>query len=246
MTVDDVFLGRVGHDLRGELATMVAGVHYLLRYEAGLGETGRQMLERVDGAGKRLKKLLDELEDASWIEGPGERRPARDALSVSGLLHEALASLERSASAREVTVGVSLPADLPDIEGDAELCVAAFEHELDFAIARTPRGGAVSVVAALGAATPAEEGSVVVTMTDAGRPLDEALLARLFEPFVEREALPPAEPGARRRERLGLGLAIARGILAAHGGSLAAAPAPGGQGLRLTSRWQAAPRSRAT
>ena len=44
MAIDDVFLGRVGHDLRGELATMVAGIHYLMRYEAGVSDTGRRSL----------------------------------------------------------------------------------------------------------------------------------------------------------------------------------------------------------
>ena len=38
---DDEFLSNVGHDLRGELATVVAGVHYLLRYEADLGDSAR-------------------------------------------------------------------------------------------------------------------------------------------------------------------------------------------------------------
>src|SRR4051812_17857126 len=67
MTVDDTFLSRVGHDLRGELATMVTGVHYVLRYEPSLGEASRQMLTRVQGAGQRLRRLLDELDDAVWI-----------------------------------------------------------------------------------------------------------------------------------------------------------------------------------
>src|SRR5262245_1970943 len=66
---EEAFLGRVGHDLRGELATMVAGIHYLMRYERGLSDAGKQMLERVNGAGGRLRRLLDELEHAAWIKG---------------------------------------------------------------------------------------------------------------------------------------------------------------------------------
>jgi two-component system, OmpR family, sensor kinase len=236
MTGEDVILTRAGHDLRGELATMVTGVHYLLRYEAGLGEAGRQMLERIDGAGKRLGRLLDELELAVWIEGrsaitPGDApRPPGDLVvepyRLGPLVQGALRRLERSIAQRSVTVRADLPDDLPELEGDAELLGTAVEYVLDFAIARSPGR---AVVASAGAAHPAE-----LCVIDEGGPVDAAVRARLLEPFAEKEVIPRPEPGARRRERLGLGLAIARGIFAAHGGGLVVAPAPGGQGLALT------------
>jgi two-component system, OmpR family, sensor kinase len=224
MTGDEVILPRATHDLRGELATMVTGVHYLMRYEGGVGDSGKQMLERVNGAGKRLGRLIDELEQAAWIGGQPAGALVIEPLRLGPLVQGALGRLERSITDRRVTVRAELPGDLPELDGDAELLGAALEHVLDFAVARSP-GRAVGVVA-LGAAR--------LSVTDEGGAVDAGVLGRLFDPFVEKEILPRPEPGARRRERLGLGLAIARGIFAAHGGGLAAGLAPGGQGIVLS------------
>jgi two-component system OmpR family sensor kinase len=230
MPVDDVFLSRVTHDLRGELATMVAGTHYLLRYEGGVGETGKQMLERVNGAGQRLRKLLDELELSVWIEAPKALADAitPEAGRLQPLVEAALGRLERSIAQRAVTMETELPDDLPELTGDLELLGMAVELVVDFAVARSPKH-AVRVVAAAGGG-----GAPVLHVEDEGGPVDAAALARIFEPFAERELVPKPEPGARRRERLGLGLAIARGILVAHGGGLGAALTPDGGGIALT------------
>jgi K+-sensing histidine kinase KdpD len=227
MPSDDVFLSRVTHDLRGELSTMVAGVHYLLRYEAGLGTAGRQMLERVNGAGQRLRRLLDELELSVWIEGAPagvtlELYPCRLDLA----LQAAVGRLEGTLAQRRATVDLAVPADLPEVQADPELLGAALEHTLDFAVARSP-GRAVQVAGAL------LEGAPVLRITDAGGPVEAAALERIFEPFVERDLVPRAEPGTRRRERLGLGLSVARGIAAAHGAALTAASTAAGVELTL-------------
>jgi two-component system, OmpR family, sensor kinase len=247
MPDEDAFLNRVGHDLRGELATVVAGVHYLMRYETGLGEPGKQMLERVNGAGNRLRRLLDELELATWIEGrlplpAGGPSPERGAAQLvtepcrlSMLVEAALGRIERSVAQRRVTVHADLPADVPadlaEIDGDPELLGAAVEYLLDFAVARSP--GRSVEVRAVGPAT--------LSIADEGGPVAAAVLARLFEPFAEKELIPRPEPGARRRDRLGLGLAIARGIFGAHGGSLTASASDRGLTLTATLRRDGAP-----
>ena len=109
-TVDEVFLSRVGHDLRGELATMVAGVHYLLRYEANLGPTARQMLERVNGAGQRLKRLLDELDNAAWISGGDAGSLLVEPVALAAVVQAALVRLAPLAASREVKIDAQLPA----------------------------------------------------------------------------------------------------------------------------------------
>jgi len=224
MAEADVILTRAGHDLRGELATMVTGVHYLMRYEPGLGDTAKQMLERVDGAGKRLSRLLDELELSAWIDGCPPGTLVVEPFRIGPLVEGALSRLAPTIAQRGVTVQADLPADLPERTGDAELLGKAVEHMLDFVIARSP-GRAIHVRAT---------GPAVVSLGDEGGPVDDAALARLFVPFAEKDLIPRPEPGARRRERLGLGLAIARGIFAAHGGNTSAALAPDGRGIELS------------
>lgn len=227
MAADDVFLSRVTHDLRGELATMVAGIHYLLRYEAGVGAAGKQMLERVNGAGQRLRRLLDEMELASWIEGaPANAQLAAEPGRLDLQVQAALGRLERAIAQRGVTVALDVPDEPPEIVVDPELFGVALEHALDFAIARSP-GKTVRV------ACEAHLGVPTLRIADQGGAVDPAALARIFEPFAEKDLVPRPEPGARRRERLGLGLAIARGVVAAHGGSLTATGMPDGVALTL-------------
>ena len=225
-TVDEVFLSRVGHDLRGELATMVAGVHYLLRYEPELSPTARQMLERVNGAGQRLKRLLDELDNAAWISGGDSRSLLFEPVAPAAVVQAALVRLTSLVASREAVIDAHLPADLPEIEADPDLLGIAFEYVIDFALTRSSRRSIHLSVEILG-------GVPVLEVRDEGGPVEVSLLDRLLEPFVEKEVIPRTEPGQRRRERLGLGLSIAQGILQAHGGGLRASPALSGDGIVL-------------
>jgi K+-sensing histidine kinase KdpD len=180
------------------------------------------MLERVNGAGGRLRKLLDELELVVWING-GRAPPGVEPCSLGALVEGALGKIERAIAQRNVVVRREVPLGLPAFEGDAELLGAALEYTLDFAVARSG-GRSIDVVAT----SPS-----TLVVTDEGGGADSAVLGRLFEPFIEKELIPRPEPGARRRDRLGLGLAIARGIFVAHGGGIDAKVAPDGRGITL-------------
>ena len=230
MDLDDDFFARVGHDLRGELATMLAGVHYLLRYEKRLEPGTRDMLERVRGAGERLRHLLDEFDHAVWLRVDPRRPMSIEPLDAAELAQSAAGRLEPAAAARGVRLLLELPAgeQAAPVEGDAELLAVALDYVLGFAILRS-RDQAVRIE------VTARDGAAAAVVTDEGGAPSPEAMAHLLEPFRERDAIWPDPVVPRRRERLGLGLAIARGILEAHGGSLtvgvepegaAAAPAP--------------------
>lgn len=222
---DDIFLSRVTHDLRGELATMIAGIHYLQRYEPGLTGAGRQMLDRVNGAGQRQRRLLDELELAGWIGGgPSRAALAPEACRLEPLVQAALGRIEAAVAQSGASLEVDIPTDLPELTADPELLGVAVEFMLDFAVARS-RGRTVRVAAAV------EDGALLLRVLDEGGAVDDATIARLFEPFYEKELIARPQPGTRRRDRLGLGLAVAQGILVAHRGALSGAAAGGGISL---------------
>lgn len=219
---DDVFLSRVTHDLRGELSTVIAGVHYLLRYEPSVSPAGRQMLDRVSGAGQRLRRLLDELELSAWIDGTKPPISAvAEPCAPEALVRAAAGRVERAAAGRGVIIEIGAPPDLPEITVDREVFGAAVEMVIDFAASRSPDRKVVVSLARAGA-------SVEVRVSDEGGAAPAEAMARIFEPFAEKDLVPRPAPGGRRRERLGLGLAIARGVAAAFGGALTAASSPAG------------------
>jgi K+-sensing histidine kinase KdpD len=226
MAVDEAFFSRVGHDLRGELATILAGVHFVLRYDKALSGTSRQMLERVDGASQRLRRLLDELGHAAWAVGDERPEvPPPEPYDVGEVLRNVLGSLKPFADAKGVSLALDLPDGLGDLRGDAELIGVALGQALDFTIARSA-GASVSIDARRSG------DAIEIAFADRGGAMPADCAAMLGEPFAEKDAIPRAESGPRLRERLGLGLAIARGILRAQGGDLRVEPAD--EGLTLT------------
>lgn len=222
MWMDDDFFAHVGHDLRGELATMLAGVHYVLRYEKDVGAGSRDMLERVRGAGERLKRLLEEFDNAIWLRADANRPLSLAPYDPSELARRAMGQLEAAASARGVRVSLDPEAtdDAMILEGDVELLRLALEYVLGFAITRS-RDQPVRM------RVTTADGAPAVTVGDEAGPVSPELLAQLLDPFGERSAVPADPVAPRRRERLGLGLAIARGIFRAHGGGLTVELSPG-------------------
>ena len=224
MSYDEAYFGRVGHDLRGELATMLAGVHYLLRYETSLGGTAREMLERVNGAGQRLKRLLGEFDNSIWLDPDRKHELFIEPYQLDKLCASAIERVAHAAVSRSVTPSCEVPAGL-ELRGMADALVVALEYVLELAILRS-RGGRVLITGTM------EGGVGAVTIIDEGGGVPEDRLARLLEPFVEKEIIRRDDAASKRRERLGLGLAIARGILQAHGGELQVENMPDDTGLR--------------
>jgi signal transduction histidine kinase len=222
----DAVFRRLEHDLRGELATMLAGVHFVLRYVPAVGDDGRRMLDRVRSAGERLTRLLDELGHAAWATGADPRWLALERCELGAVVAGAVAASSARAAAREVTVDVAPIAEHP-IDADPELLREALAYVVEAAVLRTRAGGRVVVAVR---ATPDEHLEVLVR--DEGGPVPADMLARAFEPFVSRELA--QREGPRSRDTLGLGLAIARGVLRAHGGDARATAWDGGLAITAT------------
>jgi K+-sensing histidine kinase KdpD len=216
----DAFFRRVEHDLRGELATMLAGVHFVVRYVPALGDDGRRMLDRVKGAGERLTRLLDELGHAAWATGADRRWLAIEPCELGAIVAGAVAASSARAADRGVAIDVEPIPDHP-LEADPELLRDALGFVVETAVLRSKAEGRVGV-----AVRATEEGRTAIVVRDEGGALPPDALGRVLEPFVGRELA--QREGPRTRDTLGLGLSIAAGVLRAHGGSLHAAPTPTG------------------
>ncbi len=210
----DEVLGAVSHDLRGPLNAILLQAQVLARRVSGPEVAG------ITEAVRRADRLIDDLLLAAKLEGgtlPLDRRKE----SVASLLNET-AELHRAlATHKHQSLTVAAPSGDCSVSADRHRIVQLLSNLLGNAIKFTPEGGTISISAAQ------RPGSVVVEVADSGPGIRREDLPRVFDRFWQ--AAGGHAGGA------GLGLAIAKGIAEAHGGSLAVDSGPG-RGATFTLR----------
>lgn len=220
-------LATVSHDLRTPLAS-ITGAATTLR---GSGvELGPQVREELLGSiveqADRLERLVANLLDMTRVEGMVA--PSCDWVPLDELIGAALTRLEGRLGDRPVSVDVS--PDLPLAFVDPILFEQVLVNLLENAERYTPAGSPIDIVAASGPR------AITLTVSDRGPGIPEHALATIFEKFVR--VAPASTPGA------GLGLAICRGIVHAHGGTIRASNrADGGAIFEVTLPRAEPPRS---
>src|SRR5579875_529816 len=205
------FLTRLSHELRTPLTAIRGYATSLLQPDVTWDADSQQrFLARIATESARLGRLVDDLLDFSAIE-LGILRLQPDWCDLSLVLEAAAACLppERSAA-----VGISCAPGLPVVWADHDRLEQVFVNLLGNAFAHNPPGTAVRV-----RAEPAGAGMVAVTVADDGVGLPPEVAAAPFEPRRGRRT---------RSAGAGLGLSIARGIVAAHGGRIDVRPADAG------------------
>jgi signal transduction histidine kinase len=200
------------HDLRTPLANMQAMLEAL---EDGLAEP-EHYLPALRDQTQTLAKLVDDLFELARIDAGVLTLELRDA-QLSGLVHSCLQGLEAEAQAR----GVHLTADL---DGAVTVLCAPEKVErillnlLTNSLRHTPADGSVAVV------VEPRQDEVQVTVEDTGAGLGPDSEQRIFERFWRGDRARSSTRGGGA----GLGLAIARGLVEAHGGRIWAENRPGG------------------
>jgi signal transduction histidine kinase len=205
---DDV-LAIVSHDLRNPLHTIVLSASYLAEvFLSDLPEAALQQTQIIRRAVDRANGLIQDLLDVSRIEAGGFSVSA-EPVAPSILLSDAHEAMTPTATAAQVTLICEAADDLPDVMGDRERMQQVFSNLIGNAVKFTPAGGTVEVTA-----RPSEPFGVRFSVRDTGQGISEDNLPHVFDRFWQ----------ARHATRTGagLGLAIARGIVEAHGGSIAA------------------------
>ena len=205
-------LTSVSHDLRTPLATITGAATTMLESGDRLDPATRQeLLESVRDEAERLNRLVQNLLQMTRLES-GALQLRRDWHPLEEVIGAALGRLARSLAQRRVTVTV--PPDLPLVAMDDVLIEQVLVNLLDNAVKHTPPGSAIRILAT------ATEGRVTVEVADDGPGLPPGEEDRVFEKFYQ------AGPG--RGSGAGLGLAICRGIVEAHGGRIWAQNLPEG------------------
>lgn len=201
----------VSHELRNPLnaASMAAA---LLQHD--LGPEKRQEKARVIERSLRLAtKLLDDLLDLSRIEA-GSLTVDREVVEVGPLLREACEDFQGLAAELQSSFSCPDALDLPEILGDRHRLLQVVGNLLNNALKFSPPGETVELEA------EAVDQEVWISVRDRGPGLDPEEQRRVFDRFWQ------ARKGDRRG--LGLGLAIARGLVEAHDGRIWVESTPGG------------------
>jgi two-component system sensor histidine kinase KdpD len=205
-------LSSVSHDLRTPLATITGAATTILESGARLDQrTQQELLESVRDEADRLNRLVQNLLEMTRLES-GALQLHRDWHPVEEVVGAALGRLSKSLGTRRVTVNI--PPDLPLVKIDDVLIEQVFVNLLDNAVKYTPPDSAIRII------VTATDQSVTAEVADHGPGLPKGQEALVFEKF--HRAAPDSKRGA------GLGLAICRGIILAHGGRIWAHNLPEG------------------
>ena len=225
-----VILNAISHDLRTPLASIVGALSSLTEQAASLDDAAkRDLLETAQQEAKRLTRLVSNLLDMTRLEA-GAIALRREFFDVADLVGSTLAQLAEATRTRDIVVDV--PTDLPMVLIDFVPMTQALANLVDNAIKYSPAGSPVEIWAGV-------EGSEIrITVADRGPGIPEIELARVFDKFYRIRR--PGEPGG-----VGLGLAIAKGFVEAHGGRIWATARPGG-GTMVTIALAAAPLPKGT
>jgi two-component system sensor histidine kinase KdpD len=176
-------------------------------------EADREFLQVINEEADRLNRFVEEMMSLAQIEG-GHLLLRRSPASADDIITNAL---DRSISGK-VAVEVHVQEELPLLEVDAATIAQAMHEILENAARYSPPGTTVRV-----RARKAGTGSVEIAIENDGPPVSPEYRERVFEKFFR-------VPGSRRGQGFGIGLAIARGIVEAHGGRTWMDAAEGGHG----------------
>ena len=196
----------VSHDLRTPITSMRLLVD-ALDDELVEGEDRAAYLRRIGVHVRILGALVDDLFELTRIE-TGEISWSMGRVRLDALVPEAVDALRTEASVKRIDMRCDIPENLDPVQADADRLRRVLLNLIQNAIRHTPADGSVVVFAER--VGPRLE----VEVSDSGTGIAQADRARVFEPFAH------GEDRTERGDGAGLGLAIARAIVYAHGGDI--------------------------
>ena len=224
----DEFLMTLSHELRTPLNAIWGWTRMLQSGALDAQRTARG-LDVIDRNAAAQLRLIEDLLDISSIIA-GKLRIEMEPTNVEAIVVAVVDSTKPSADANGVSLVATPGGTASMVRGDAGRLQQVVWNLVSNAVKFTPAGGRVRVV------TRANDGQLEVTVGDTGAGIDAAVLPHIFERFRQGES-----GTTRSHMGLGLGLAIARSLVEAHGGTLTAASDGIGRGATFTIRLPLAP-----
>jgi two-component system phosphate regulon sensor histidine kinase PhoR len=209
------FVNKVSHDLRTPLTSIRMFVETLQMGRLPDRERQQEALDIIASETERLSALITRLLDWARMEA-GRRRYDRRAVAVGAIVDRALEALAPQLLHHPAEITCDVPESLPRVAGDEDALVGALVDVLQNAHKYTGEEKRIAVTAR------AVEDSVAIRVADNGPGIPEPEQKRIFEKFYRAK-----DPLDRTIEGSGLGLAMVKHIMQAHGGKVSVESQPG-------------------
>lgn len=197
----------IAHDLRTPLM-VISG--YLEALRDGTFEATPERFEAMNREALLLKRLVEDLRTLSLADA-GELKLVYQPVQPRELLEQVRESFEPIADDQAVAIKVQADEQLPELQIDRERIIQVLANLVSNALHYTPAGGSVTLIARN------QPGGVQLAVRDTGSGIPEDKLPNVFERFYRVE-----ESRTENQGESGLGLAIAKSIVEAHHGTIAA------------------------
>jgi len=208
-------LAMVTHDLRSPLGGLMMSATAVERMAARLpeGEPIRALAASLVDMTRRMSGMVDDLLAIAVATGGGRSMLKIAPMSAASLLQRAGDAVRPLFEGRDVELEIEALGALPDVRVDSDRMLRVFANLVDNALKFTARPGRVVLRA------QAESAGVRFSVANSGPALSAAELQSMFQQFWQA--------GREDQRGAGIGLAICRSIIEAHGGSIWAEPEPG-------------------
>lgn len=200
-------IGNISHEFRTPLAGIKAMVETLRDGAVEDKETALDFLARIDDEVERLTHVVAELTELSRIE-TGKAELVLEPVDLSILIEEVIHQLGPQAERHQLFIETDLTTDLPPVHADRARVRQVMVNLVHNAIKFTGPGGRIVV------AIRAHDGSVIVDISDTGTGISKNDLPHVFERFYKGDRARTGGGGT------GMGLAIAKHVIEAHGGTI--------------------------
>jgi PAS domain S-box-containing protein len=208
----DEMVGVVSHDLRNPVAAVKMLSRMLLRSPDAAPAQARESVELICQAAEQMDALIRDLLDVNRLDA-GKLVIAAVAVDPSALLAESLQTLRPLVEEKGISLDLQIGSALPKVMADRERIQQTLSNLVGNAIKFSPAGSKIVVV------PRREEDDVIISVIDNGKGIAADHLPRVFDRYWQSSRTD--------RQGAGLGLAIAKGIVEAHGGRIWIESKPG-------------------
>jgi len=206
-TLRAALLSSISHDLRTPLASIKASASSLLQDDVQwTDEERRSFALAIEREADRLNRLVANLLDMSRIEG-GALKPEKEWYPIEELIHDVLGHMLPLLPEREVKTDI--PDDLPPVQLDYLEIEQVMTNIIENAVRYTPSDSPIDV------SVQTEGDQMIISVADRGPGIPPADLERVFDKFYRVLGRTSERPTGS-----GLGLAVSKGLVEAHGGHI--------------------------